>query len=76
MKSGVLRKKEKITVTKAEINIHLFFQRINCNPTKFEVGINKENTEKGEDDEWNVDFFQIERIEQNARVSNIVKVTC
>lgn len=40
------------------------------------MGINKENTEKGEDDEWNVDFFQIERIEQNACVSNIVKVTC
>ena len=76
MKSGVLRKKEKITLTKVEINIHLFFQRINYNPTKFKVGINKENTEKGEDDEWNVDFFQIERIEQNACVSNIVKVPC
>ncbi|XP_043302654.1 uncharacterized protein LOC122427324 isoform X2 [Cervus canadensis] len=33
-------------------------------PSQAEVGINKENIEKGE--EWNVGFFQIGRIEQNV----------
>ena len=38
------------------------------------VGINKENIEKVE--EWNVDFFQIGIIVQNASISSIIKVTC
>lgn len=59
-----------------EINMHLSFQRINYNPTRFEMKLDEENTKKEKDDEYSVASFQTKRIEQTVYISNIIKVTC
>lgn len=58
MKSGVLRKKEKkFTLTKMAISMQLFFRSVNSTPTKSDLEIDKENTQK-EKDEQNIYFFE------------------
>lgn len=72
MKAGVLRKKE--NPYKGRNKYTSLFPKDKLKPSQAEVGINKENIEKGE--EWNVGFFQIGRIEQNLSISSIINVTC